>query len=178
MTDAGTRSLRSLTWMQRTVGSVTTNEKVLVVVLAETRAHEHTFQAFRENVLDLFSADLCLCVAESEFEDANNPFYQHAKYVWTCPEREDWGEAFDEAQLERGIEAPWRKLLAVGDQWLGGVKGHDQHPGSAAILLYFRWFLRQCLLETDVIHEYDRFIITRSDFMHRIPHVPLRLLEL
>ncbi|MBN84051.1 MAG: hypothetical protein CMJ70_28330 [Planctomycetaceae bacterium] len=156
---------------------MSTGEKVLVIVLAETRAHEHTFQCFRENVLDVFSADLCLCVAESEFEDTNNPFYQHAKYIWTCPEHEDWGNAFDKAQREQGTEAPWRKLLAVGDQWLGGVKGVGQQPGSAAILLFFRWFLRQCLLETDVLHEYDRFIITRSDFMHCIPHVPLRLLE-
>ena len=46
-----------------------------------------------------------------------------------------------------------------------------------AIRFFFRWFLRQCLLETDVLHEYDRFIIARSDFMHCIPHVPLRLLE-
>ena len=120
---------------------MSTGEKVLVIVLAETRAHEHTFQCFRENVLDVFSADLCLCVAESEFEDTNNPFYQHAKYIWTCPEHEDWGNAFDKAQREQGTEAPWRKLLAVGDQWLGGVKGVGQQPGSAAILLFFRWFL-------------------------------------
>ena len=152
-------------------------EKVLVIILAETRAHQHTFQRFRDNVLDVLSADLCVCVADNEFEDPSNPFYQHAKYVWKCPEYDDWGNAFDNAQLELGIEAPWRELLAVGDQWLGGVRGVGEHPGSAAILLFFRWFLKQRLIQTKVVEDYDRFVITRSDFMHCLPHVPLSLLE-
>ena len=154
-----------------------TSEAVLVIVLAETRAHEHTFKLFEENVLDVFGADLCLCVADNEREDPDNPFYRRARYVWRYPEPEDWGDAFDEAQRQMGGDADWRRLLRVGDQWLGGVRGEHGHPGSAGILLFFRWFLKERLVATGAIERYDRFVVTRSDFVHRIPHVPLELLD-
>ena len=152
-------------------------ESVLVIVLAETRAHQHTFELFRKNVLDNFQADLCLCVADNEREDTSNPFYRHAKHVWRYPEPEDWGDAFDEAQRKSGLTGDWRVLLNIKDQWLGGVHGDGQHPGSAGILLFFRWFLKDRLQATGVIKQYDRFIVTRSDFVHRIPHAPLALLD-
>jgi len=152
-------------------------ESVLVIVLAETRAHEHTFELFKKNVLDNFQADLCLCVADNAREDPDNPFYGHARYVWRYPEPDDWGDAFDEAQRQSGLTGEWRRLLSVKDQWLGGVQGEGQHPGSAGILLFFRWFLKDRLLATGVIANYDRFIVTRSDFVHRIPHAPLELLD-
>jgi hypothetical protein len=152
-------------------------ESVLVIVLAETRTHQHTFELFRKNVLDIFQADLCLCVADNEREDTSNPFYRHARHVWRYPEPEDWGDAFDEAQRQSGLTGDWRVLLNIKDQWLGGVRGAGQHPGSAGILLFFRWFLKERLQTTGVIAQYDRFIVTRSDFVHRIPHAPLALLD-
>jgi len=152
-------------------------ESSLVVVLAETRAYEHTFDLFKKNILDNFQADLCLCVADNEREDVNNPFYRHAKYVWSYTEPNDWGDAFDDAQRQSGFAGEWRSLLRVGNQWLGGIRGEAQHPGSAGILLFFRWFLKHQLLTTGTISQYDRFIVTRSDFIHLIPHVPLELLR-
>ena len=62
----------------------------------------------------------------------------------------------------------WREFLKIKDQFLGGVKGG--HPGSAGILLFFRWFLLKNLIDHDIIHKYDRFIITRSDFIYQLPH--------
>ena len=152
-------------------------ESVLVIVLAETRAHQHTFELFRKNMLHNLQADLCLCVADNEREDARNPFYRHAKHIWRYPEPEDWGDAFDQAQRQSGLTGDWRLLLNIRDQWLGGVLGEGQHPGSAGILLFFRWFLNDRLQATGVITQYDRFIVTRSDFVHRIPHTPLELLD-
>jgi hypothetical protein len=65
----------------------------------------------------------------------------------------------------------WREFLKVKDQFLGGIKdSHNQHPGSAGILIFFRWFLLKNLLENDLINKYDRFIITRSDFIYQLPH--------
>jgi hypothetical protein len=153
------------------------SDSALVIVLAETRAHEHTFELFRKNLLDNFQADLCLCVADNEREDVDNPFYRHARYIWRYPEPADWGDAFDAAQRQLGLTSQWRGLLEVKDQWLGGIHGEGQHPGSAGILLFFRWFLKERLLATGVVEQYDRFIVTRSDFIHNIPHVPLQLLD-
>ena len=118
-------------------------ESVLIIVLAETRAYKYTFDLFKKNLLNILQADLCLCVANNQREDADNPFYQFAKYIWTYDEPEDWGDAFDNAQNITGHKKNWRKLLEIKDQWLGGIKGAEEHPGSAGILLFFRWFLKE-----------------------------------
>ena len=65
----------------------------------------------------------------------------------------------------------WREFLKVKDKFLGGIKdSHNQHPGSAGILIFFRWFLLKNLIDNDLINKYDRFIITRSDFIYQLPH--------
>ena len=65
----------------------------------------------------------------------------------------------------------WRIFLKIKDQFLGGIKDkNDQHPGSAGILIFFRWFLLKNLIDNDLINKYDRFIITRSDFIYQLPH--------
>jgi len=72
----------------------------------------------------------------------------------------------------------WREFLKVKDQFLGGIKDDtNSHPGSAGILIFFRWFLLKKLIETDLINKYDRFIITRSDFIYQLPHPKLELLD-
>jgi len=68
----------------------------------------------------------------------------------------------------------WREFLKIKDQFLGGVKDKDnQHAGSAGILIFFRWFLLKNLIESNLINQYDRFIITRSDFLYELPHPKL-----
>jgi hypothetical protein len=65
----------------------------------------------------------------------------------------------------------WREFLKVKDQFLGGIKdSKEEHPGSAGILIFFRWFLLKNLIENDLINKYDRFIITRSDYIYKLPH--------
>ena len=65
----------------------------------------------------------------------------------------------------------WREFLKVKEQFLGGIKDADnEHPGSAGILIFFRWFLLKNLIDNDLINKYDRFIITRSDFIYQLPH--------
>jgi len=65
----------------------------------------------------------------------------------------------------------WREFLKVKDQFLGGIKdSKEEHPGSAGILIFFRWFLLKNLIDNDLINKYDRFIITRSDYIYKLPH--------
>ena len=65
----------------------------------------------------------------------------------------------------------WREFLKIKDQFMGGIKDpHHQHPGSAGILIFFRFFLLKNMVENDLINKYDRFIITRSDFVYQLPH--------
>jgi hypothetical protein len=65
----------------------------------------------------------------------------------------------------------WREFLKIKNQFLGGIKDqNNQHPGSAGILIFFRWFLLKNLIDNDLINKYDRFIVTRSDFIYQLPH--------
>lgn len=72
----------------------------------------------------------------------------------------------------------WREFLKIKDQFLGGIKDKDnQHPGSAGILIFFRWFLLKNMIDNNLINKYDRFIITRSDFIFILPHPKVELMN-
>lgn len=72
----------------------------------------------------------------------------------------------------------WREFLKIKYQFLGGIKDAEyQHPGSAGILIFFRWFLLKNLMENNLINEYDRFIITRSDFIYQLPHPKVEYMD-
>jgi hypothetical protein len=72
----------------------------------------------------------------------------------------------------------WRKFLEIKDQFMGGVKdSKNEHPGSAGILIFFRWFLLKNLIENDLINKYDRFVITRSDYIYQLPHPKIELMN-
>jgi len=148
--------------------------KCLVCILAQTRAAELTWENFRNNVLTPLDADLALAVAEG---NGQTHFHKAAKYVWECPEPGDWGVAFDQICDALGTKSGWRIMLKVKNQWLGGIPDpYEQQPGSAGILLFFRWFLLHNLLIHDVLSKYDRFVVTRSDFFYVCPHPPLEIL--
>jgi hypothetical protein len=159
-------------------------KKTLVCILSETRAHELTYENFEKNVLKQNNADLAVCIGVKSNYNYNNPFYKNAKYRFCYTEPDDFALAFDYANQIILSENPsvtnpfqWRKFLKVKDQFLGGIKDrYDQHPGSAGILIFFRWFLLHNLQKEGLIDKYDFFIITRSDFIYKLPHPSTKLL--
>jgi len=231
--------------------------KTLVIILSETRAYELTYNSFKQNVIDVLNADLCLCIGIKPDYNYDNPFYNLAKYKFLYEEPDDYSVAFDEVYNHLSLNKPkyeylenvndtankieypkqstdnityygnvsninnidnsnddeiiiytkefsddllsdqvygiknsynsnlvyqenvntykkplyWREFLKIKDQFLGGIKDDEhQHPGSAGILVFFRWFLLKNLIENDLISKYDRFVITRSDFIYQLPH--------
>ena len=154
------------------------NKKTLVIVLGETRAHELTFNSFKMNVIDVLNADLCLCIGVKKDYDYSNPFYRLAKYKFLYNEPEDYSISFDYATEiimkdndNNNNHLNWREFLKLNGHILGGIKdNHNEHPGSAGIVIYLRWLLLKNLIENNLINKYDRFIITRSDFIYQINH--------
>ena len=162
------------------------NDKTLVIILGQTRAHELTYQNIKENLIDTLGADLAVCIGAPENYPYDNPFYQNAKYKFLYDEPSDFGSAFDYAYeniLRETFPIPstwlhWREFLKIRDQFLGGILDRRyQHPGSAGILIFFRWFLLKNLLENNLLDEYDFFVITRSDYIYRLPHPRVELLS-
>jgi len=180
--------------------------KTLIIILCETRASELTFNKFKENVYDKLNADLCVCIGVQPYYDYNNPFYQLAKYRFIHNESTeycfytdnhinvfDYTGAFENAYKEISIGRPefesydgisnlkplhWREFLKLKEQFMGGLKDEKYtHKGSGGLLIFFRWFLFKNLKENNLLNEYDRFIITRSDFMHEMPFPKLELMS-
>jgi len=146
-------------------------QKTLVIILGQARADKLTWTSFKTHVLDELNADLALCIGESPNNNSSNFYWAHAKYRWIVPEYEDFGDGYDQIQLQRyGRITDWRKILQVKSQWLGGIKGEGEHPGSAGILIYFRAKLHDFIVSENIDDHYDRFIITRSDYIWEASH--------
>jgi hypothetical protein len=151
-------------------------------VLAKTRAHELTFSSFKRRLLDELNGDLALALTIDERYDYTNPFWQHAKYCWVAPDFSDYGEGFDLAQRWlcrlRDVAPPdWRSMLRIKGLWQGGIQSPDPQPSAASVLLFCRWLLLHGLQQDEVLNHYDRFVITRSDFVWLCPHPPLSVLD-
>lgn len=161
----------------------------LVIVLAETRASELTFENAKSYLIDELNADLCICIGINKDYNYENEFYKLAKYKFLYDEPDNYADAFDYAEKEilqsvdcseiKNPRVPWREFLKLKDQFLGGIKIDPSidHPGSAGILIFFRWFLLKNLKEFDLINKYDRFVITRSDYIYRLPHPKMEILD-
>jgi hypothetical protein len=164
---------------------VTVNKKkikTLVCILGQTRAQDITWNNFNSYLLKSLNADLALCVAEKK--TLNNQMYKNAKYIWKYKDLKDYSKHFEDAQKKlikskKLIEKPnWKKMLKIKDFWLGRIKGSSSiRSGTGALLIFNRWFLLQKILKLGLNKKYDRFIITRSDFIWTIHHPSMKNLN-
>ena len=147
------------------------HRRVLVAVVAETRAWEITAESFLSNVIEPLGADLALCIGDHE---ATNPLHRRARYVWRTEEPDDWGPLYD----RRAGHGRWRALLTPGAQLLGGIEDPKASEiGSGAIVLYFRQFLADSIEREGIADQYDWLIVTRSDLLWPTPHPPIDCLS-
>jgi hypothetical protein len=136
----------------------------------------------KRRVLDELGADLALALAIDDKYDYSNKYWQYAKYRWTAPDFDDYGEAFDWVQSwlcrQRNVSSPnWRMLLQMKGIWQGGIRTNDPQPTKSAVLPFCRWILLNGLRQDKILDRYDRFVITRSDFVWSCPHPPLSILD-
>jgi hypothetical protein len=156
-------------------------KKTLVCVHPQTRAHEVVWDNFKKNVLDELDADLALSIATPDDYDYSNPYWQHAKYRWTQPEYQNWFDAYEFArQTDFPNASPehWKKLLSLSGNAFTplNVPGW-RDSGRCLIITFFRWFLWHNIKKENIFDQYDRIIVTRSDFNWLCPHPPLELLD-
>jgi len=142
-------------------------EKTLVILIGNARGGEDTWHSMYKNLLDQYDADLALCFGE--LEEKTSSLYERAKYVWEIPEYENWREFYD-----NNFNSDWDTFLSKhkynGASLMGGV---DDFHGSGAIIFAFRHFLLKNKI--DYINQYDRIILTRSDFYYIDKHPILPL---
>jgi hypothetical protein len=149
--------------------------RTLVIVLGQLRAHQLTWENFKQNVLGQLDADLAVCVPDDAFFDRANPFYTNARFRWLVPDSPDLSDTFDHIRQQIGSSEDWRVLCDVKGLWLGKIPLSGQ-KGAAAILYVLRWFMLRNIRTEGLDRVYDRFVITRSDFFYACPHPPLECL--
>jgi hypothetical protein len=155
------------------------NPRCLVIVICQTRGYRSTWEPFKRNVLDTLGADLAVCVSTSQISD---PFREHAKYRWEYPDYSDWAQAYSDVSRELGSTVDWRPILGVGAGTgclFGGINipARSTYHGSGAVLFYYRWRVHESIRNLNLTEKYDWFIITRSDYMYDVPHVPVSMLD-
>lgn len=155
--------------------------KCLIIILGHARAANLTWQSFKSNVFDELDADLALCIGESEENNINNPYWEHSNYKWVSPEYENYSDGYDMFQKELGSTNNWRELLGFSNSeapFLGGCYDEISRPaGSAGILIYYRWLALKKIQELGLTEKYNRFLITRSDFIWKSKHPSLKKLN-
>jgi hypothetical protein len=135
--------------------------KTLVILLGNPRGGEKTWNSMYENLLEPYDADLAICFGYNE--NKKESLYTKSKYVWEVPEYDEWADYYVENFGNGGI---WKKVFALaGDNGFSGLYGSK---GSSAITFALRdWILKN---KGDVLLNYDRIIITRSDYFYYKKH--------
>lgn len=140
--------------------------KTLVCIIGQIRIPELTWDAFKVNVLDELGADLALAIHDDGLTNRDNEYFKNAKYVFEYKNTSGcWASAFD--QMNPG----WRSLVDIPGDWIAPVKEPIERKGSGGVLAFIRWWLYQNIEK--LVTNYDRVIVTRSDYMWTSPHPTL-----
>jgi len=153
-------------------GDALSKDRVLTIILCETRAWQATWTSFYENIIQTLDSDLALCVSRDESN--LNPFHEHANYEWVIEEPSNWANQYSSV----AGNDQWKTLLEVGRGLIGEIDDKScPKLGSGAIQFYFRHLLRGHLLSNGLLEQYDWFLVVRSDFIWLAPHPPLKVLS-
>jgi len=135
--------------------------RTLVCVIGQPREEDLVWDNFKKFILK-GEADLCLCIDKS---DNAGIMKKNAKYLFEYDETH--GDITDGFELMKEFENGsdnWKELEKIPNNWIQPLGDISKCTGG--LLLFYRWFLWKNLREHDLLDKYDRFVVTRSDYMH------------
>lgn len=147
--------------------------RTLVIVLGNVRGGVPAWKSMCQHVLDANMADLALLIGEGRPNEPQETTLLHkrAKYIWTVPEYDDWADAMEDIPNK---PSDWRERLfsmtdpsRVGNILLGAAYNIS---GSGALVFMFRFYLSEKLIEYNLLSQYNRFVVTRSDHYYLCVH--------
>lgn len=143
--------------------------RVLVCFVGQLRATRVTYESLMKHLIGPLNADVMLhiswCKSKQELRKTD-PLAKIAKYISKIDDTgRDFNKELDRICAERGIQSNWRKAEAIKDNWLGGLNGRK---GGNLYAVHKRYLLKEEIHK--VIHDYDWFVITRTDFMWLSDH--------
>ena len=135
-------------------------EKTLTVVIGNPRGGEKAWNSMYRNLLEPYQSDLALCFGCNE--NKCHSLYSKGKYIWEVPEYEEWADYY----VENFGEGSWKQSFELGSKT--GFSGLYGTIGSSAITLALRHYLLKN--KKEVLLNYDRIILTRSDHFYVQEH--------
>jgi hypothetical protein len=136
-------------------------ERTLVILIGNARGGEETWGSMYQNLLRPYRADLALLFSKTE--DHSSSLYSRAQYVWELEEYTDWYDYY-----ATNCEGSYWFDFFQANQESGIGGGIRNFKGSGAIIFAFRHYLKKNFLS--VLSQYNRIILTRSDFYYIDKH--------
>ena len=130
--------------------------KTLIVLLGSARGGEETWKSMYKYLLEPLSADLALLFGKTSDKKAS--LYKKAKFIWEIEEYSDWWDYYTKYFSNRIYDIYKHNEI----EGLGG--GIGKFRGSGAIIFALRHFLKNNF--KNVLLNYDRIVLTRSDFYY------------
>ena len=140
------------------------SNKTLIILLGAARGGEETWKSMYKYLLEPFSADLALLFGKTSDKKAS--LYKKAKFIWEIDEYSDWWDYYKKYFSNRIYDIFKHNEI----EGLGG--GISNFRGSGAIIFALRHFLKNNF--KDILLDYDRIILTRSDFFYIDFHPSLK----
>ena len=132
------------------------NTKTLIVLLGSARGGEETWKSMYKYLLEPLTADLALLFGKTSDKKAS--LYKKAKFIWEIEEYSDWWDYYTKYFSNRIYDIYKHNEI----EGLGG--GIGKFRGSGAIIFALRHFLKNNF--KNVLLNYDRIVLTRSDFYY------------
>ena len=132
------------------------NTKTLIVLLGSARGGEETWKSMYKYLLEPLSADLALLFGKTSDKKAS--LYKKAKFIWEIEEYSDRWDYYTKYFSNRIYDIYKHNEI----EGLGG--GIGKFRGSGAIIFALRHFLKNNF--KNVLLNYDRIVLTRSDFYY------------
>jgi hypothetical protein len=143
------------------MASARKQNRTLVALLGNIRGGEVVWNSLYRHVLNVNQGDLALVVGAGA--NHTSSLFSKAKYAWEIPEYADWSKAIDLlfGTSEDDVYS-WRVVAKAHIN--GPFGGTSEDPvSSGAIQGILRHVLAENLVRWDLLNQYDRFIVTRTD---------------
>ena len=138
--------------------------KTLVILIGSARGGEETWHTMYKYLLKPLSADLALLFGKTK--NKSSSLYSNAKFIWEIEEYADWWDYYKKYFSNRIYNIyEQNEIEGLG----GGIK---DFRGSGAIIFALRHFLKNNY--KNELLNYDRIILTRSDFYYIDFHPKLK----
>jgi hypothetical protein len=123
--------------------------------------------------------DVVKFLAENTQIDADSYMYNGSSLSYTRENNESRAVKSDQNVLYKK-RLHYRDFLKIKHHIFSETDNPEQISNfsiSTGIHMFFTWFLWKNLREYGLVDKYDRFVITRSDFIYQLPHPKLELLD-